>query len=463
MGDKDYSPSADTDNETEPQLDSEVPNVDNIDTALQSLTLNQSGLNAKTLSTTLQSITSTTTLGNTIISGIQIDKRNIEDLKLTPLQQGAIPKASKISEDSLSPEAWVLLHEISGREPPKDSAKWKIYSKREIDNENAMRRRTPGAFLPKLKSPSTARAIRSTDDPQVLLAPSVTVYPAPVPKSTSFSEFLEEHNITSITATENGRPQYLLDDDQLKQLIIGRAQTLVARMDAKKIDRGTQTYVSQSGKQHTVGCLNCGAEHHYTKCQLPLRPGFCHVCGAKGYDAEDCPYPHGVEHEYALGRCWGCSKEQSLYDPNCPDCNIRWEGMVDWMRLNYATWPAWLIPPEHRVMVGEESKEIESMLKRKIKYKFNNPHDAPNKLRRFLIRENALVGAPTLANPKLPKPIDLSEEKRRLAVQALQAPVALHHLDEIMKERPELKDGEGYTVLIPAKYKKTSTKKPTND
>lgn len=64
--------------------------------------------------------------------------------------------------------------------------------------------------------------------------------------------------------------------------------------------------------------------------------------------------------------------------------------------------------------------------------------------------------APKIANPDIPTPTQLSEEKRRLAVQALQSPIVKKHLDDIARERPELKDNEGYKVLLPTKFKKST-------
>ena len=237
----------------------------------------------------------------------------------------------------------------------------------------------------------------------------------------------------------------------LKDLIMKRAKILVTRKESAKIDRGTQTFVTYVGKQHVAGCVNCKSrKHHFKNCSLPYRPGFCRVCGADGFDRSDCIYPHGIEHEQALGRCPGCSRDLSLYWPECPDCNVRYRGLVEWLRLNYATWPTWLIPTDHQYLVGEGEQE----LKRKVKAKFTDSDDYSNRLRRFLIRENALGKGVVPANPEAPSAIQLSEAKRRLAVKALTAPFVKKSLDEIMEERPELADGEELKVIVPAKYKK---------
>ena len=42
----------------------------------------------------------------------------------------------------------------------------------------------------------------------------------------------------------------------LKYLIIKRAKILVSKMEATKIDRGTQPFVTYVGKQHVASCVN---------------------------------------------------------------------------------------------------------------------------------------------------------------------------------------------------------------
>ncbi|XP_063971899.1 uncharacterized protein LOC135159791 isoform X2 [Diachasmimorpha longicaudata] len=72
-----------------------------------------------------------------------------------------------------------------------------------------------------------------------------------------------------------------------------------------------------------------------------------------------------------------------------------------------------------------------------------------------ITRENALMKAPKIANRNILSPTNLSEEERRAAINALKSPIVMKHLDDITQERPELRDNEGYKVLIPTKYKKT--------
>lgn len=84
---------------------------------------------------------------------------------------------------------------------------------------------------------------------------------------------------------------------------------------------------------------------------------------------------------------------------------------------------------------------------------FSKRKDCANRIRNFLIRENALGAVRKLANPAAKTAIKLSEEKRSLALRALQKPFANKTLDEIMKERPELSDGEEIKIIIPSKYK----------
>ena len=57
-----------------------------------------------------------------------------------------------------------------------------------------------------------------------------------------------------------------------------------------------------------------------------------------------------------------------------------------------------------------------------MKAKFTESEDYPIRLRRFLIRENALGKGVVPANPEAPSAIQLLEAKRRLAVKDLIAP-----------------------------------------
>lgn len=108
-----------------------------------------------------------------------------------------------------------------------------------------------------------------------------------------------------------------------------RAEIFVKKMETTKFVRGTQTLVSCVAKQHIIGCVNYRSrKQHVRECKLAHRPGFCHICGADGFDTDDCIYPHVIEHEYALGGSPGCSRGLSLFCPEYPDCNIRTKG---WM------------------------------------------------------------------------------------------------------------------------------------
>ena len=87
----------------------------------------------------------------------------------------------------------------------------------------------------------------------------------------------------------------------LKDLIMKRARILVTNKESTKVDRGTQTFVTYVGKQHVTGCVNCKSrEHHFKNCSLPYRPGFCRICGADGFDTNDCVYPHGIEEKLII-------------------------------------------------------------------------------------------------------------------------------------------------------------------
>lgn len=293
----------------------------------------------------------------------------------------------------------------------------------------------------------------STENPTALTAPSVTVKPLPLEKVPTFDEILHELGVAKPTKdTKYMVDCRILDKDALRTLINERAKMLVTQLEAQKVDRGTQTFVSITGKTPVKGCVNClSGDHHFKHCSLPYRPGFCHICGAQGFDKTDCIYPHGIEHEMALNRCFGCSGDLQLYNPECPDCNIRFPGLSDYLRLNYASWPAWMIPSDHRYLHDEAEKK----LKREGRAKFTDPKDHPNKVRAFLIRENALLKAKP-ANPEAQSAQELSENKRKLALKALLTPGANKTLDKIMEERPELYAGEEVTVLIPTKAKKTT-------
>ena len=176
----------------------------------------------------------------------------------------------------------------------------------------------------------------STDIPTALVAPSVAVYPLPIDKVQSFDDVLHELGVPHLTNPKGQeQPLYMADcrivsQTLLKDLIIKRAKILVTKKESTKVDSGTQTFVTYVGKQHVAGCVNCTSrEDHSKDCSLPYHPGFCRVCGANGFDTNDCIYPHGIEHEQALGRCPGCSRDLSLYCPECPDCNIRYRWLVD--------------------------------------------------------------------------------------------------------------------------------------
>ena len=47
------------------------------------------------------------------------------------------------------------------------------------------------------------------------------------------------------------------------------------------------------------------------------------------------------------------------------------KGQVNWLRLNYAPWPTWMIPTNHQYSVGER----EQKLKEKVKVTFSDTED----------------------------------------------------------------------------------------
>uniref|UniRef100_A0A6V7HK86 Uncharacterized protein n=1 Tax=Bracon brevicornis TaxID=1563983 RepID=A0A6V7HK86_9HYME len=152
----------------------------------------------------------------------------------------------------------------------------------------------------------------------------------------------------------------------------------------------------------------------------------------------------------ALNRCSGCGRSAHLYFPECGDCNIRFAGLTDWLRLNYATWPTNLIPEDHRYLVNEGPK----LLRKIVKDKFKDPHDPVNRARAFLLRDNALARIEQPTNPHAATMKKLREEERERYIRALLTPFADKTMEEIVEERPELRDGEEYTVIYPSTYKK---------
>lgn len=369
---------------------------------------------------------------------------------------GEVVETSDAKTAHRSTEADQLREELRSRKPPKLELTLPVrVTQADLRKENSIRNRLPPRNLMFQVSEATGKILSMVDDPKSEVAPSVMVKPLPLTQFPSFNVVMKQMGFSDATT---GAPLYLADcrvfsERAFKDLVLQRAQHLVVKMEAKMVDRGTQTYVSQVRKQYAAGCVNCrSGEHYFRACSLPYRQGFCHVCGADGFDEEDCIFPHGIEHEYALERCAGCARDLSLYCPECPDCNIRSEGISDWLRLNYVTWPTWAIPKDHQYLVGEG----EEVLKRKVKAKFDSPQDYPNRIRQFLIRENALAAVKQPANPKAPNATKLAEEKRQRAIQALYTPLVRRTLDKIMKERPEIRDEDEVEVVIPTRFKKPS-------
>ncbi|KAK0169319.1 hypothetical protein PV328_012207 [Microctonus aethiopoides] len=361
----------------------------------------------------------------------------------------------RAQERPTSIEAINLIKEIRSRSPPRIKfGKTTRVTAAQLHAENVKRGRIPKEKKELEKLEGANRPRLTTDDPNAQLAPSVAVLPAAY-KPPTFKEFLGELGLEKEVQEHPGRPLYfvecrMLSEDALKDLIRKRAEMLYERKDSQTVTRGTQTYVSVAGKLRVQGCVNCRSRtHHARECTLPYRPGFCQICFADGFDTKDCIYPHGIEHETALGLCAGCGQDLSLYCPECPDCNVRYKDIVDWLRLNYATMPSWAVPEDHRYLINEGTE----ILRRRVKAKFDDPNDVPNRVRAFLIRENALSAAPAIAGRNVPSMNRLSEEKRRLAISALTHPLTNKTLDEIFEERPELDDGAEIKIIVPTKYK----------
>lgn len=342
--------------------------------------------------------------------------------------------------DEVSAEALQLINEIRNRKPPKIEIKNTIrVSPFQINVENKRRNRIPDV-KPMLNN--NRQPISMADLKDSVVAPSVKVDPLPIMINDipTFQEVMEELGMPKLIDRENkSQPLYMVDcrilsEKLLKNLITKRAEIFLKKLESGRVDRGTQTFVSTTGKQRSAACVTCKSrDHHFIDCKLPMRPGICLICGAEGFETKDCVYPHGIEHELALNKCVGCSNDLSIYCPECPDCNVRYAGLVDWLRLNYATWPTWAIPLDHRYLVNEHEF---GELRRTFKANFSNKNDYPNRVRSFLIRETSLSATDRPANRTEPFKNKLSEEKRLLSDRSLTTRFADLTLDEVMALRP---------------------------
>lgn len=91
----------------------------------------------------------------------------------------------------------------------------------------------------------------------------------------------------------------LLIQTSLKDSIKKKEEILVRKMEANKIDWGTQTYTTYVGKQHIACCFNCRSrEHYYKDCKVPYRSGFYRIFGMDGKN--DGAFSHDIKHEQAL-------------------------------------------------------------------------------------------------------------------------------------------------------------------
>ncbi|KAK2577717.1 hypothetical protein KPH14_012842 [Odynerus spinipes] len=113
-----------------------------------------------------------------------------------------------------------------------------------------------------------------------------------------------------------------------------------------------------------------------------------------------------------------------------------------------------MVPRDHLALVGFD----EGYLKRKFRVKFDDPRDRANRVRQFLIRENALEAEENIDNPAAKYAKEVSREKRLQALKALQSPAAGRALDEVLRERPELNEGQEVKIVIPSIYKKGQNK-----
>ena len=156
-------------------------------------------------------------------------------------------KGRKISRD-----AEKLLNEIRSLPPPElELTKPGRISPAQLQAEDSRRNRIPALGHPVLRFGS-GKESTSMDFPTALVPPSVTVHPLPLDKIPSFEDILQELGVPQLVNPKGQQqPLYMVDcrvvsQTQLKDLILKRAKILVEKMEAKKINRGAQTFVRSS-------------------------------------------------------------------------------------------------------------------------------------------------------------------------------------------------------------------------
>ncbi|KAK2577046.1 hypothetical protein KPH14_000897 [Odynerus spinipes] len=81
-----------------------------------------------------------------------------------------------------------------------------------------------------------------------------------------------------------------------------------------------------------------------------------------------------------------------------------------------------------------------------------------NRVQQFLIRENALEAVEDIDNPAAKYAIQISQEKWLQALKAPQSPATGRTLGEVLREQPELNEGQEVKIIIPSIYKKRQKK-----
>uniref|UniRef100_A0A6V7LXT4 Uncharacterized protein n=1 Tax=Bracon brevicornis TaxID=1563983 RepID=A0A6V7LXT4_9HYME len=182
----------------------------------------------------------------TLLEKLQLDS--------SPLEEGA--------ENSLSrQDIKTLLEEIRKIPAPVFEQKVEILTEQDLFRENALRRRISHRRHAKEKSYALGRGMKSTDYPNALLAPSITIPSTSIAVPT-FDEVLRELGILKGNESHQDNDRLYFTDmrvitgQQLKALVVKRAQIVVAQKCAGKVDRSSQTYVTQAGKQRQQGCAN---------------------------------------------------------------------------------------------------------------------------------------------------------------------------------------------------------------
>lgn len=137
-------------------------------------------------------------------------------------------------------EAAQLIEAIRNLLPPKVKLTLpERVTEKDLYKENLLRNRISSASHQPKTSPTTGRLTITTDDPQALTAPSVSVKPLPVPALPKFDDLLQEVGLVKPNEKSDDLRFFtdcrILSEDLLKKLIMKRAEMLVVKREAKVI------------------------------------------------------------------------------------------------------------------------------------------------------------------------------------------------------------------------------------